>query len=88
MLASAFSATPPVSTSRLGAGCAQQMVDDMDQRVLEHELGRRGLVEAIPGVGPVMDILDPQHRIGIPQLLGLERLAEDLDQRGRGRDCR
>ena len=65
-----------------GAGGAQQMVDDMDQRVLEHQLRRGGLVEAIPGVGAMMDILDAQHRIGIPQLFGLERLAQDFDQRG------
>ena len=65
-----------------GARGAQQMIDDMDHRVLEHQLRRGGLVEAIPGVGAVMDVLDAQHRIGIPQLLGLERLAENFDQRG------
>ncbi len=57
------------------------MIDDMDHGVLEHELRRRGLVEAVPGVGPVMDILDPQYRVRIPQLLRLERFAENLDQR-------
>ena len=64
-----------------GAGRAQQMIDHMDHRVLEHQLRRRGLVEAILGVGPVMDVLDAQHRVGIPELIGLERLAEDVDQR-------
>ncbi len=64
------------------AGAAQQMVDDMDQRVLEHELRRGGLVEAILRIGAMMDILHAQHRIRIPQLFGLERLAQDFDQRG------
>ena len=64
------------------AGCAQQMIDDMDHRVLEHQLRRGRLVEAVLGVGAVMDILDAQHRVGIPELVGLERLAEDVDQRG------
>ena len=82
MLPIAFSATPPVSTSRLGAGRAQQMIDDMDHGVLEHQLRRGRLVEAILGVGPVMDVLDAQHGVGIPELVGLERFAEDVDQRG------
>ena len=63
------------------AGDAQQVIDDMDHGVLEHQLRRGGLVEAVLGVGPVMDVLDAQHRVGIPELLGLERLAEDIDQR-------
>ena len=65
----------------VGAGHAQQMIDDMDHRVLEHQLRRGGLVEAVLGVGAVMDVLDAQHRIGIPELVRLERLAEDVDQR-------
>ena len=65
----------------VGAGHAQQMIDDMDHGVLEHQLRRRGLVEAVLGVGPVMDILDPQYRVRIPELLRLERFAENLDQR-------
>ena len=51
------------------AGRAQQMIDHMDHGVLEHQLGRGGLVEAIRGVGPMLDVLDPQHRVGIPQLI-------------------
>ena len=64
-----------------GAGCAQQMIDDMDHGVLEHQLRRGRLVEAILGVGPVLDVLDAQHRVGIPELIGFQRLAEDVDQR-------
>ena len=60
---------------------AQQMIDDMDHRVLEHQLRRGGLVEAVLGIGPVMDVLDPQHRVGIPELVRLERFAEYFDQR-------
>ena len=63
----AFSATPPVRHQPTSAGGAQQMIDDMDHRVLEHQLGRGGLVEAVSGVGTVMDVLDPQHRIRIPR---------------------
>ena len=64
-----------------GARDAQQMIDDMDHGVLEHQLGRGGLVEAILGVGAVMDVLDAQHRIRIPELVRPERFAEDLGQR-------
>ena len=53
------------------AGRAQQMIDDMDHGVLEHQLRRGRLVEAILGVGPVMDVLDAQHRVGIPELSGV-----------------
>ena len=64
-----------------GARGAQQMIDDMDHGVLEHQLGRGGLVEAVPGIGAVMDVLDPQHRIRIPELVRLERFAEYLGER-------
>ena len=65
------------------AGRAQEMVDDMDHRVFQHQLRRSRLVETILGIGAVLDVLDAQHRIRIPQLLRLERLAEDVDQRRR-----
>ena len=64
------------------AGGAQQMIHHMDHRVLEHQLRRGRLVEAILGVRPVMDVLDPQHRVGIPELIGFQGFAEDIDQRG------
>ena len=64
-----------------GARGAQQMIDDMDHRVLEHQLGRGGLVEAVFGVGAVMDVLDAQHRIRIPELVRPERFAEYFGQR-------
>ena len=64
------------------AGRAQEMIHDMDHRILEHQLRRRGLVETILCVGPVMDVLDAQHRVGIPELIRPERLAENVDQRG------
>ena len=65
----------------VGAGYAQEMIDHVDHRILEHQLRRGGLVEAILGVGPMMDVFDPQHGVGIPELIGLQRLAENLDQR-------
>ena len=64
----------------IGAGGAQQMIHHMDHRVLEHELGRGGLVEAILRVRAVLDVLDAQHGIGIPELRRLQRLADDVDQ--------
>ena len=63
------------------AGLAQQVIDDVDHRVFEHELRRCGLVEAILRVRPMLDVLDAQHGVGIPQLVGLERFAENVDQR-------
>ena len=65
----------------VGACRAQQMIDHMDHRVLEHQLRRGRLVEPFAGVGPVMDVLDAQYRVGIPELIGFQRLAENLDQR-------
>ena len=56
------------------------MVDDVDQRILEHHLGGGGLVEPFLGVLLVADILDAEHRIGIPHVLERNRLAEDADQ--------
>ena len=53
------------------AGRAQQMIHDMDHRILEHQLRRGRLVEPVLCVGPVLDVLDAQHRVGIPQLLRL-----------------
>ena len=47
----------------VAAGGAEQMIDDMDHGVFEHQLRRRRLVEAILGVGPVLDVLDAQHRV-------------------------
>src|SRR6185312_7482183 len=32
--------------------------------------------------GPMVDILDAQHRVGVPELFGHQRLAEYLDERG------
>ena len=52
------------------AGDAQEMIDHMDHGVLQHQLRRRRLVETVLRVGPVLDVLDAQHRIGIPQLIG------------------
>ena len=52
------------------AGCAQQMIHDVDHGILEHQLRGGRLVEPVLGVGPVLDILDAQHRVGIPELLG------------------
>src|SRR5271170_5076107 len=53
----------------------------MDHRILENQLRRGCLVEAILGVGTVLDILDPQHGVGIPELSGLERFTKNIDQR-------
>ena len=53
------------------AGRAQQMVHHMDHRILEHQLRCGCLVEPVPGIGPVMDVLDAQHGVRIPQLFGL-----------------
>ena len=69
------------------AGRAEQMIHHMDHRVLEHELGGGGLVEAILRVGPMLDVLDAEHGIGIPELIGPQRLAEDVDQRLPCRDA-
>ena len=63
------------------AGQAQEMIDHMDHRILEHQLRRGRLVETIFGVGPMMDVLDPQHGVRIPELIGFERLSENRDQR-------
>jgi len=57
----------------VGAGQAQEMIDHVDHGVLEHQLRGGGLVKAVLGVGPVVDILDPQHRVGIPELVGPQR---------------
>ena len=65
----------------VGAGGAQQMIDDMDHRILEHQLRRRRLVETILGVRPMVDVLDAQHRVRIPQLIGFQGLAEKFEQR-------
>ena len=48
------------------AGRAQEVIDDMDHRVFQHQLRRGGLVEAVLGVGAVLDVLDAEHRIRIP----------------------
>ena len=56
------------------------MVDDVNERILEYHLGRRGLVEPFLGVFLVPDVLDPKHRIGIPHVLERDRLAQDADQ--------
>ena len=58
-----------------GARDAQQVIDDMDHGVLEHQLRRGSLVEAVLGIGAVMDVLDPQHRVRIPELVRPERFA-------------
>jgi len=44
----------------------------MDHRVLEHQLRRRRLVETILGVRAMVDVLDTQHRVRIPQLIGFK----------------
>ena len=64
------------------AGQAQKMIHHMDDGVLEHQLRCGCLVETILCVGPVMDVLDAQHGVGIPELIRPERLAEDFDQCG------
>ena len=53
----------------VGAGRSQQVIDDMDQRVFQHHLGRRRLVEAILRVGTVLDVLDAQHRMADADLI-------------------
>src|SRR5437870_3972859 len=42
---------------------------------------RGGLVEPVPCVGSMVYVLDAQHRVGIPELVGLQRFADDVDQR-------
>ena len=64
----------------VAAGQADQMVDDVNERILEHHLGGGGLVEPFLGVLLVADIFDAQHRVGIPHILERDRLAEDADQ--------
>ena len=64
----------------VAAGYADQMVDDVDQRILEHHLGGGGLVEPFLGVLLVADVLDAEHRVGIPHVLERNRLAQDADQ--------
>ena len=46
-------------------GRAQQMIDDMNHRVFQHQLRGSRLVEAILGVGAVLDVLDAQHGVRI-----------------------
>ena len=65
----------------VGAGGAQQMIDDMDHGVLEHQLRRGRLVETILRIGPVMDVLDAQHSVRVPELVGPERFAENFGKR-------
>ena len=52
------------------AGSPQQVIHHMNHGILEHQLRRGRLVETILGVGPVLDVLDAQHGIGIPELIG------------------
>jgi len=79
MLPTALSAVPAGQHQLVAAGRADQMVDDVDQRILEYHLGGGGLVEPFLGVLLVPDILDPKHRIGIPHVLERDRLAQDAD---------
>ena len=64
------------------------MIDDMDHRILEHQLRRRRLVETILRVRPMVDILDAQHRVRIPQLIGFQGFAEEFEQRASCKDDR
>ena len=81
ILPTAFSATPPVSTSRVAPVARNRwsttwIMASSNTSCVAAALSRRSLVSA-----PVMDVLDAQHRVGIPQLLRLERCAEDVGQR-------
>ncbi len=58
------------------------MVDDMHERVLEHHLRRRRLVEAALRILAVRDVLDAQHRVRVPHVFLRDRLAENLLERG------
>ena len=81
MLASALSPRPPVKTKTVALRGLDVVREHVHQRVLEHHLRRRRLVEAILRVVLVLDVLDAQHRVRIPHVLVCDRLAEDADQR-------
>ena len=65
----------------LASGGADQVADDVEQRVFEHELRRGCLVETILVVNRGRGDFDAHHRIGIPH--GIERnwRTEDIVQR-------
>ena len=63
------------------AGGADQMADDMEQRVLEHELRRGGFVEPLLRVDRFTTDIDPHDRIRVPHLLRRDRWPKNLEQR-------
>ena len=59
---------------------ADEMVDDVHQRIFEHHLRRRRLVEPLLRILAVLDVFDAQHRVRVPHVLEPDRLAQDADQ--------
>ena len=68
----------PVDASR-----ADDVLDHVEQRILEHELRRGCLVDALLRRRAVSDIVDAEHGVGIPHVLECDRRAENACERGR-----
>ena len=59
----------------VGPGFLDQAVDDVNQRVLEHHLDGRRLVQPVLRIGVVLYVLDPQHGVRIPHVFRRNRAA-------------
>ena len=59
------------------------MIDNVNERVFEYHLRGRGLIESLLCVLPVLDVLDAQNGVRIPQVARRDRFAEDTGKRRR-----
>ena len=66
----------------VAAGLLDGVIDNVKQRILEHHLRGRRLVEALLRDLALLDVLDPENRVGIPHFVDRDRRSENFAEFG------